>query len=41
LPPDPTGHGSACTAVAWFLVPLVKIDRIELKAQAGAVEAIA
>jgi hypothetical protein len=30
---------TAFTAVAWFLVPLVKIDRIEAKAQAVAVEA--
>lgn len=30
---------AAFTAGAWFLVPLVKIDRIELKARAGAVEA--
>jgi len=27
------------TALAWFLVPLVKIDRIESRARAGAVEA--
>ena len=27
------------TALAWFLVPLVKIDRIEIKARAGGVEA--
>jgi predicted MFS family arabinose efflux permease len=30
---------TAFTAVRWFLVPLVKIDRIETKAQAAAVEA--
>ena len=30
---------AAFTAVGWFLVPLVKIDRIEAKAQAVAVEA--
>jgi predicted MFS family arabinose efflux permease len=30
---------AAFTAVAWFLVPLVKIDRIEVKARAVAVEA--
>jgi len=30
---------AAFTAVTWFLVPLVRIDRIEAKAQAAAVEA--
>jgi hypothetical protein len=31
---------TAFTALAWFLVPLVKIDRIEARArQAGAIEA--
>ena len=30
---------TAFTAVGWFLVPLVKIDRIELRAQAVATEA--
>jgi hypothetical protein len=30
---------AAFTAVGWFLVPLVKIDRIGAKAQAVAVEA--
>ena len=30
---------AAFTAVGWFLVPLVKIDRIEAKGQAVAVEA--
>src|SRR5713226_2809889 len=30
---------AAFTAVAWFLVPLVQIDRIEVKARAVAVEA--
>jgi hypothetical protein len=31
--------GPAVTVVAWFLVPLVRIDRVEVKARAGAVEA--